>query len=148
MYQNLITYNEYGKMMDSLCNKLSNSDSSFDVIYGLPRGGLALAVHISHQLSLPLVTSIRQIEGLYSDKQILAVDDIMTNGHTFSRFIEFAKLKNIKYKTAVLCYKPNIYTPNFWEYEVSEDEWIIFPWELTNVNKAQRYDNIDDILIL
>ena len=124
-----ITYSEYGIMLSSLCRKIQEKEN-ITAVYGLARGGLAIAVHVSHYFKIPLIESIIQIEPLYKNKQILVVDDIMTNGRTFSRFIEFANLRHINYKTAVLCYKENYFKPDYWEYEAKADEHIIFPWEL------------------
>ena len=42
-------------------------------VYGIPRGGLIVAVLVSHKLGIPLITSLRDMYG----KKFLVVDDIV-----------------------------------------------------------------------
>jgi hypoxanthine phosphoribosyltransferase len=103
-------------MAKQLAEQIKNSGKIFKAVYGIPRGGLPLAVYLSHNLGLPLVN----IPSL----GVLIVDDISDNGDTLFCF------KN-KYKIACL-YSTSWtkVTPDFClRTKKSPYDWIIFPWE-------------------
>ncbi|MFC1555497.1 phosphoribosyltransferase [candidate division KSB1 bacterium] len=122
-----LSYTEYGKMVEELANKLR--DQSFDLIYGMPRGGLPIAVHLSHKLNVKLVVSKEEVfeyRNKYGTVSLLAVDDIVDTGSTLENL--FKNEKGIGRKTAVLFYKPHAsFVPDFYIRETSD--WIVFPWE-------------------
>lgn len=87
----------------------------FDGVYGIPAGGLILAVHLHYRLKLPLL--------LAPTPDSLVVDDIVDNGLTMSHYIA----KGIF--TVSLFYRENgIWKPDLWLHE-KQDKWIHFPWE-------------------
>jgi hypoxanthine phosphoribosyltransferase len=98
-----------------------------NAIYGIPRGGLVLAVALSHRLELPLLSE--------PQPGCLLVDDVYETGRTLApyRYLEGATL-------LVWISKAE---PLWWQaVEVySSAEWIVFPWE--NAERAvvdeQRY---------
>ena len=49
-----IDWENFGIMMDELYEIIKISNIKFDGIYGIPRGGLPIAVALSHKLNLPL----------------------------------------------------------------------------------------------
>ena len=88
----------------------------FDSIYGIPRGGLVLAVTLSHQLCKPLT--------LIPDRRTLVVDDISDSGRTLQR------LKVSPACTATIHYVPgSAYKPTVWALYKSPGTWIVYPWE-------------------
>lgn len=97
--------------------KLKYNDQ-FDNIYGVPRGGLVIAVYLSHLLDLPVVDSIR-------DGRTLIVDDIADTGKTL---VELDKFKYSKIATLYYHEQSMIY-PDIWVY-LKTDKWIQFPWEV------------------
>ena len=83
-------------------------------IYGIPRGGLVLAVYLSHLLNIPIVDRP-------TGKETLIVDDIADTGTTLNDFKD--------YTIATLYYhKQSKVKPDIWIYE-KKDNWILFPWE-------------------
>ena len=84
-------------------------------IYGIPRGGLVVAVALSHRLELPLLTQ--------PQPGCLVVDDVYETGRTLApyRYLQGATL-------LVWISKAE---PLWWQaLEVySSAEWIVFPWE-------------------
>ena len=54
-------------------------------IYGLPRGGLPIAVSLSHTLKLPLLMNYYDRK-VVTHKKILVVDDIADTGETLEDF--------------------------------------------------------------
>ena len=84
-------------------------------MYGVPRGGLCLAVALSHKLNIKLIEKPL--------KNSLIVDDVFETGFTLSNFknieganffVLVSKKKPIWWNTVTLSYKK---------------EWIVFPWE-------------------
>ena len=110
-----ISWDEVGNMIDKLAVKIKRSKIKFDGIFGIPRGGLPLAVMLSHELGIPVL--------LYPTQNTLIVDDISDNGYTLQRL----KNKRIAtlYSTDWTITKPDW----FIEKKKSKNDWIIFPWE-------------------
>ena len=84
-------------------------------IYGVPRGGLCLAVALSHKLDIKIINK--------PSKNSLIVDDVFETGITLSKFkhieganffVLVSKKKPIWWNTVILSHKK---------------EWIVFPWE-------------------
>lgn len=113
-----ISWNDVEVMIDKLVVEIKKSGIKFDGVYGVPRGGLPLAVMISHMLNLPVL--------LYPTKNTLIIDDISDNGFTLER------MKNKKiatlYSTDWTITKPNWYVRK----KESKNQWIVFPWETKN----------------
>lgn len=110
-----ITWEKVDEMMESLSNQIKESGLTFDGIYGIPRGGLPIAVAMSHKLNLPVL--------LYPTKDSLVVDDISDKGFTLER---------IKNKKIATLYSTDWTKTNpdwFIEKKQGQEDWIIFPWE-------------------
>jgi hypoxanthine phosphoribosyltransferase len=114
-----ITWNEFDLMVRKLAKMIKNSRIKFDGVYGIPRGGLPLAVFLSHELQIPVL--------LYPTKNTLVVDDISDNGFTLER------MKNKK--IATLYSTDWTVTPPNWfvKKKESKNHWIIFPWEANKI---------------
>jgi len=99
----------------------------FSGVHGLPRGGLVLAVSLSHRLELPLLPD--------PQPGCLVVDDVYETGRTLAphRQLEGAEL---------LVWISKV-EPIWWQaVEVCTDpEWIVFPWEdsARAAEEEQRY---------
>ena len=101
----------------------------FSGIYGVPRGGLCLAVALSHKLNINLISK--------PIKNSLIVDDVYETGTTLNAFrnIEGAMFFVLFSKTK----------PIWWNsVHISEkSEWIVFPWENPANLKSDRYEYIN-----
>ena len=107
------SWSEFDKSVDYIADKCRFWKISG--IYGVPRGGLCLAVALSHKLNIKLIEKPL--------KYSLIVDDIFETGITLSNF------KNIEGAMFfVLVSKKN---PIWWETVTLsyKKEWIVFPWE-------------------
>ena len=85
-------------------------------VYGVPRGGLCLAVALSHAMDLPLLQS--------PEPDALVVDDVYETGRT----LETLRLQFPQASFAVWVSK----TPSLWWHAaevVDSPEWLLFPWE-------------------
>ena len=107
------TWSEFDKSVEHIANECKPFD--FSGIFGVPRGGLCLAVALSHKLEIDLISEPR--------KNSLIVDDIYETGTTLNTFkdIEGARF-------FVLISKIQ---PLWWNtVKISKKkEWIVFPWE-------------------
>lgn len=88
-------------------------------IYGVPRGGLVLAVALSHRLALPLLEQ--------PGPGCLVVDDVYESGQTLAPYQHLPGCH-----VAVWVSKAE---PNWWHAAevTASEEWLLFPWE----NRAQ-----------
>ena len=107
------TWGEFDKSVEHIANRCKLSD--FSGIYGVPRGGLCLAVALSHKLKINLLSE--------PIKNSLIVDDVYETGITLNNFkdidgamffVLFSKIKPLWWNTV---------------YMSEKSEWIVFPWE-------------------
>ena len=107
------TWREFDKSVDYIADQCKSWKLSG--IYGVPRGGLCLAVALSHKLDIQLIEK--------PSKNSLIVDDIFETGITLSNF------KNIE--GAIFFVLVSKKKPIWWHTvkSVCKKEWIVFPWE-------------------
>ena len=110
---NYFTWSEFDKSVEHIANKCKFLD--FSGIYGVPRGGLCLAVALSHKLKINLISEPK--------KNSLIVDDVYETGITLNTFkdiegamffVLFSKIKPTWWNTVNISKKK---------------DWIVFPWE-------------------
>jgi len=120
------TWNEFDKSVEQIYNKCKFIE--FSGIYGVPRGGLCLAVALSHKLKIKLISE--------PIKNSLIVDDVYETGLTLTTFkdiegaeffVLFSKIK-----------------PKWWNtvYISKKSQWIVFPWENASNSKSDREEYI------
>ena len=121
---NYFTWNDFDKSVDHIFNKCNLLE--FSGIYGVPRGGLCLAVALSHKLKIKLISE--------PIKNSLIVDDVYETGITLNTFkdIEGAKFFVLFSKIK----------PTWWNtvHISKKREWIVFPWENTLNIQSDRND--------
>ena len=117
---NKLDWIEFDQCVYSISEKCKNK--SFVGVYGFPRGGICLAVALSHSLGLSLLDEPKN--------NSLIVDDIYDTGYTLE------KIKYIKGSEAFVWISKK--KPTWWNtYKyIKNNEWIIFPWE--NINLADK----------
>ena len=120
------TWSDFDKSVLHIANKCKSLELSG--IYGVPRGGLCLAVALSHKLNINLISEPR--------KNSLIVDDVYETGMTLNNlkdidgatfFVLFSKIKTKWLNTVFISEK---------------SEWIVFPWENTSNFQNDRNDYI------
>ena len=112
---NYFTWSEFDNAVELIASKCKFF--KFSGIYGVPRGGLCLAVALSHKLKINLISEPK--------KNSLIVDDVYETGITLNTFkdIEGAMFYVLFSKT-----KPKWLNSVFIS---NKSEWIVFPWENT-----------------
>ena len=93
-------------------------------IYGVPKGGLPLAVCLCNALKIPLVNEI--------GPNTLVVDDISDSGYTLLEL----ETKYITRYITLFIRKTTKFKPSYHCREVDK-EWVVFPWE-PKTKKAKR----------
>ena len=120
------SWKDFDKNVEYIANQCRFLE--FSGIYGIPRGGLCLAVALSHKLKIKLISE--------PIKNSLIVDDIYETGITLNPFkdiegamffVLFSKIK-----------------PTWWNtlHVTKKNQWIVFPWENTLNSKSDREDYI------
>ena len=110
---NFFTWKEFDKSVEQIAKECKLLEISG--IYGIPRGGLCLAVALSHKLKKKLISEPR--------KNSLIVDDIYETGITLNSF------KDIEGATFFVLFSK--IKPTWWNTVriAKKKEWIVFPWE-------------------
>ena len=111
-----ISWNEFDKSVDFIANK--SKLWKISGVYGVPRGGLCLAVALSHKLNLKMFEK--------PIKNSLIVDDVYETGFTLNKF------KDIEGAYFFVLFSKE--TPIWWNtvHKSSKTEWLVFPWENPN----------------
>ena len=120
------TWSDFDKSVVHIANKCKFLE--FSGIYGVPRGGLCLAVALSHKLNINLISE--------PIKNSLIVDDVYETGNTLNTF------KNIEETVFFVLFSK--IKPTWWNsVHISEkNEWIVFPWENTSNLQSDRNEYI------
>ena len=130
-----VSYKQYEEMVDKISVWIKHISGELDnigAVYALPRGGLPIAVELSHRLNLPLLMNYHDRK-VVTDKKVLVVDDISDTGHT---------LKDFENKNNVICtlhyHQQSIVKPDYYV-EEKGDRWIVYPWEERDSEEVQDY---------
>ena len=120
MKYDIVSWMQVEGFIKDVCNMYTNK--TFTGVYGIPRGGLVLAVMLSHKLNIPLLAA--------PANDCLIVDDICDSGESLIHFIQNTTSINKPNYTVVTMFsnKEAIVQPDFSSF-TKEDKWIIFPWE-------------------
>ena len=106
-------WNDFEQAVETLISR--GAGQEFVGVYGLPRGGLVLAVVLSHRLGLPLL--------LEPCAGCLVVDDVYETGQTLAPYRDLEGAGVWVWVSKV--------EPQWWHAALvtASHEWIVFPWE-------------------
>ena len=109
----VLSWLDFDLAVQSLVEQLSSA--SFTGVYGVPRGGLCLAVALSHALERPLLAEPKP--------DALIVDDVYETGRTLEAL-------HARFPTARCVVWVSKSPPQWWDAVVVTDssEWLLFPW--------------------
>jgi len=148
-----INWTEYGNLADALAEKVRSHAESFDLIIGIARGGIPVAMVVSDHLDVKLdIINVKSYNGIaernpprilttlteaVKGKNVLLVDDLVDQGDTMTTVSQYLRSQGPNLlKTAVLFKKPWSKTEPDYFLEVV-DKWIVFPWEHGEVNRLR-----------
>lgn len=116
------------QQFDTDCQKIAawTRDKKFQNIYGIPRGGLPVAVKLSHLLDLPLILDTKDIT-----PHTLVAEDTVDTGRTVERLFRSCG-DNIKIASLYVGPKAKI-KPDFSVRK--KKNWVVFPWETAATSK-------------
>jgi len=107
------------KMFDNdvrkIVKRLKRRKRRFDGVWGPPRGGLPLAVTLSHALEIPFLESVQSVN-------TLIVDDIADTG---KRLRDYA---NTHFIVTLYYHRQSTFVPDIW-LRMKHKRFIKFPWE-------------------
>ena len=113
-----VTWDDVDEFVQFVADKFKHHN--YTGVFGLTRGGLVLAVMLSHRLNIPLLMAPH--EGC------LIVDDIADSGKSLLHYTENDTQFN-KYSIMTMYYhERSQVVPDFYMYN-KLDRWIVFPWE-------------------
>lgn len=115
----IYSWQEFESDIPKLVLKIKATRKRFDGIYGIPRGGLPIAVTLSHHLNLPILAG-----GV--TKNTLVVDDVADSGSTLMPYGD----RRATIATIFLANNSKI-KPRIWLRKKARKgkEWVVFPWE-------------------
>ena len=118
----LLCWDEFNSCVNSITNE--SKDKQFSGVYGFPRGGLCLAVALSHAMKIPLLEEIRP--------SCLVVDDVYETGKTLNKALGVPNTTTYVWYSKV--------QPQWWNaIEIAQpNQWLVFPWE----NKARAEEDM------
>ena len=123
-----VSWNVIDEAVTDIAFNIKNTNKDFKGIYGIPRGGLILAVMLSHKLDLPLIMSKEEL-----DENSIIIDDIADTGKTLLDFTEYES-----YVVTIHEHEQSLIKP---DYSVLDkgDKWIVYPWETEDSEEIQDY---------
>lgn len=128
-----LTWRQFDTAVDRMAKYLETLNPFVKNIYGVPRGGLMLAIALSHRLDKPLIYDRKKI----TDKTVI-VDDIIDSGQTFLRLIKGNKYKGYLRLVTWVATEKNDHHVSFHVIVAKQGEWYQFPWETTESSKYDK----------
>ena len=107
-----LTWTDFQFAVWSMADKVDRTRTH---IYGVPRGGLCLAVALSHETGIPLA--------MEPGPNMIVVDDIADSGKTIAEFEEAQRLVWVARHPARHVAQHVRLLP------AGDDRWVLFPWE-------------------
>jgi hypoxanthine phosphoribosyltransferase len=109
----LLSWDDFDRAVDHIAARCAAA--RFSGIHGIPRGGLCLAVALSHRLELPLLPN--------AQPGCLLVDDVYETGLTLEAHRQLPEAQAVVWISKA--------EPQWWQaVEVTRSsDWIVFPWE-------------------
>lgn len=119
-----VTWEEFDKAVDVLEQKIKQhmkeSGKNYIGVYGIPRGGVTLAVRLSHRLGIPLTQHFYQ-------EDIILCDEIADEGKTLYFYTKnnFDSVLTVVWHKRKRCkIEPDIYVE-----EIDNLDWVEYGWE-------------------
>jgi len=148
-----VNWPEYGNLAEALAEKVRSTGRMFDLVIGIARGGMPVAMVVSDRLDVRIdFINVKSYVGIgergiprilstlteeVSGKRVLVVDDLVDQGDTIQVVKEYLTEQAPKLlEVAVLFKKPWTKIEPDYYLEVV-DRWVVFPFELSEVNRLR-----------
>ena len=148
-----VSWPEYGNLAEALAEKVRSGGKRFDLVVGIARGGMPVAMVVSDRLDVRIdFINVKSYFGIgergtpkilstlteeIAGKNILIVDDLVDQGDTMKVVEGYLSGQGPKLlEVAVLFKKPwTRFEPDYYLEVV--DRWVVFPFELNEVNRLR-----------
>ena len=148
-----ISWPEYGNLAEALAEKVRSEGKRFDLVIGIARGGMPVAMVVSDHLDVRIdFINVKSYVGIAErgtpkilstvtedvrGKNVLIVDDLVDQGDTMHVVKEYLRGQGPSLlEVAVLFKKPwSKFEPDYYLDVV--DRWVVFPFELSEVNRLR-----------
>jgi len=148
-----ISWSEYGNLAEALAEKVRSKGKKFDLVIGIARGGIPVAMVVSDHLGVKIdFVNVKSYNGIAQrgepkilstvtedirGKNVLVVDDLVDQGDTMERVKQHLSEQGpALLEEAVMIKKPWTKTEPDYYLEV-RDSWQVFPFELNEVNRLR-----------
>ena len=138
-----ITQKDIASMLDTIVSKMKIDNYVPDAIVGLNRGGLQIAVMLSHYFDVPCIPIASSSVDISNSGKYLVIDDDCSIGYTLEGIKStFDAEENIDVKYAVLYYNTRAnFQPDYWAEEGGIDPYVVYPWEIWHMDQIRRKDD-------
>jgi len=148
-----VSWPEYGNLAEALAEKVRSSGKQFDLVVGIARGGMPVAMVVSDHLGVRVdFINVKSYTGIGArstprilstlteavrGKDILVVDDLVDEGDTLMTVKDYLNQQGPRrMESAVLFKKPwSKVEPDFFLQVV--EKWVVFPFELSEINRLK-----------
>ncbi|MGA2198956.1 MAG: phosphoribosyltransferase [Nitrososphaerales archaeon] len=148
-----LSWAQYGELVTRLADEVGASREKFDLVIGIARGGIPVAMVVSDRLgskvdfiNVKSYTDVGErvkpkilttLTERMSGKRVLVVDDLIDGGETMETVTDYLGSEKPRVmKTAVLFTKPwSAFVPDFSLQTV--DTWVVFPYERGEVRRSR-----------
>ena len=148
-----VSWPEYGNLAEALAEKVHAGGKRFDLVIGIARGGVPVAMVVSDRLNVRIdFVNVKSYTGISErgiprilstltegiiGKNVLIVDDLVDQGDTMKVVVGYLSRQYPKLlEVGVLFKKPwTKFEPDYYLEVV--DRWVVFPFELGEVNRLR-----------
>ena len=130
-----ISWNVVDECVLDIAEHILRTEIKFEGVYGIPRGGVILAVMLSHKLDIPYFDDIEHALG--NGKEFIIIDDITDTGKTLNNYKKMDS-SEIAYYVTIHEHEQSSVKPDY-SVLYKEDKWIVYPWEIRDSAEIQDY---------
>lgn len=129
------SWNDFEKAVQELTKQISFWDK-IDFVVGIPRGGVILAIVLSHRTGVKHMTidHFEKVKGELDPKRILIVDDISDSGQTLKKYVDEGYLTATWHERFSTIAKPDFVVEH-----LNNTDWVVYPWEAKDSKAVQDY---------
>ena len=144
-----ITQKDIASMLETILSKMKLDNYVPDNIVGVSRGGLQIAVMLSHYFDVPCIPIASSSVDISNSGKYLVIDDDCSIGYTLEGIKStFDAEENIDVKYAVLYYcMSSSVQPDYWAKKCDNMEDssltkcpnIVYPWEVWHMDQLRTF---------